>query len=391
VREDFFNMIEQRILMEIPSSKNDIVTILVFSFASFLGNFGVCVTGMGMALLFLFVYSIADFIGIMNDDECGEMIRKCDVKQAIFLQSVALTTTMPILLWKSRDDIKMYTNKKLLLAFIPATIIGTPIGNFLQDKIRSEIILIMVGVMITLFCCFQLLRLNKQRKEATALRRESSSGVAIIIEDVNNNNNPNVIENNNDDVGGDNNTPNVVENNDDVEQPSLNLNNNTIEIDDGTEENHQQTTTTSTEIINLNTTTNENSIISFWLLSFILGFIAGFLGGLNGVRSGPLLVFFIYYQFPKDSIRIHLMIVTAVNTYMRLAYYILIDNTVVWFEIDSIILYMSIISAGILAIYVGLYVSEQINIGAFNVIIVLGLFVAGVMNITKGIQDLINQ
>mmetsp|Transcript_24109 Transcript_24109/g.27473 ORF Transcript_24109/g.27473 Transcript_24109/m.27473 type:complete len:247 (-) Transcript_24109:232-972(-) len=41
----------------------------------------------------------------------------------------------------------------------------------------------MVGVMITLFCCFQLLRLNKQRKEASALRRESSLGVAMIIDE----------------------------------------------------------------------------------------------------------------------------------------------------------------------------------------------------------------
>ena len=100
--------------------------IIVFSIASFIGNFGVAITGFGMAIIFLLVYTIADLFHVFND--CSI----CDMRNAIFIQSLALASAVPIMLYQSRAIIREHWSKELLISFIPATIAGTPIGNFLQ-------------------------------------------------------------------------------------------------------------------------------------------------------------------------------------------------------------------------------------------------------------------
>ena len=111
---------------------------IVFSAAAFIGNFGVAVTGFGMAIFFLFVYTIAEFATVM---ECT----RCDIRDAVFYQTLALGSAVPFLLYQARSVIQEHWSKKeLLAAFIPATIIGTPIGNYLQDhlpSISSELLL----------------------------------------------------------------------------------------------------------------------------------------------------------------------------------------------------------------------------------------------------------
>ena len=126
-----------------------VVPIVVFSLAAFIGNFGVAVTGFGMAIIFLLVYTIADLANLVN---CSN----CTLRDAVFFQTLALGSAVPIMLFQSRKIVREHWSKELLWTFIPATVVGTPIGNFLQDHLPSDILRTVVGVVITTLICYQL-------------------------------------------------------------------------------------------------------------------------------------------------------------------------------------------------------------------------------------------
>ena len=137
---------------------------------------------------------------------------------------------------------------------------------------------------------------------------------------------------------------------------------------------------------------NHASGSKFWILGFLLGFLSGFLGGLSGLRSGPILIFFLHFDYPKPIIRANLMIVTCVNTYVRIIYYLIEDvagtNSVVWFERDFWYLYVCIIIAGLLGVPLGSRLEAKINQTRYNSIIVAALIIAGSMSMIKGSIDI---
>ncbi len=75
------------------------------------------------------------------------------------------------------------------MTFIPATVIGTPIGNFLQEHLPSDILRTVVGVVITLLISYQLTKLVPnsglykkwmEKKE----EKKGSGGVAVAADDM---------------------------------------------------------------------------------------------------------------------------------------------------------------------------------------------------------------
>ena len=128
----------------------DASSTVVFALAAFLGNFGVAVTGFGNAILFLLVYTIFDLAGVM---ECAS----CDIKEAVFIQTLGLASAIPLLIYKA--EVHKGFDRKLLMAFIPATIFGTPLGQICQDVLPAAIVRFVVGGVVLFALSFELYKM----------------------------------------------------------------------------------------------------------------------------------------------------------------------------------------------------------------------------------------
>ena len=99
-------------------------------------------------ILFWFVFTIGDIAGFMECSLCG-------VKEAAFFQAISLASVTPLLLWQSRRSIRNHANKLLLTAFIPSTLVGTPVGQLLQKTARAEVVRLIVGIFILIISAFE--------------------------------------------------------------------------------------------------------------------------------------------------------------------------------------------------------------------------------------------
>lgn len=73
---------------------------------------------------------------------------RCGIKDAVFYQTIALACGLVIMVFNNWKIIKEHRSKELLVTFIPATIIGTPTGNILQEYLPSDIVKVICGVLI---------------------------------------------------------------------------------------------------------------------------------------------------------------------------------------------------------------------------------------------------
>lgn len=353
----------------------DAAATMVFGFASFLGTLGMVVTGFGFALIFLSAFSVADIARPLHCDYC-------DVKEAVFLQAISLASLFPFMLWASRKMIRSNCSFGLLLAFVPATLIGTPAGNIAQGHVKPAVIQVIVGGVVLLFSCFQTLRIYKQRSEESKLIEPDGAQT---------NDNELEMSSNNLSSGeiGDN-----IEKDDTEEKKSNTRSDEEAGSTAMVSEERMEGALDIVEELAEGHSPQHPTGIKFYALGFALGFLAGFIGALVGVRSGPILIFFLYYQYPKDQIRSNMMIVTATNTYTRLLYYIIDSvqgndgHSPAWFKPDIWYLYVVVALSGILAIPVGLWANKKVNQGAFDRIVILGLLISGTMSLFKGCVDL---
>ena len=141
--------------------------VLLLSLAAFLGNVGVSLTGFGMAIVFLFVWQISVLLRYDSD-----------FKYAIFIQAISLFSVQPLLLYKTR--IRQFALKKMLLYFIPVTIIFTPLGQFTSNRVSTDVIEVVGGILVTFIAT---LEVYKQRKSFTAWLRCKFSACKKINED----------------------------------------------------------------------------------------------------------------------------------------------------------------------------------------------------------------
>lgn len=150
-----------------------IVPALVYSLCSFVANAGVAVTGFGMALIFVFVYTLFDVFGKMTDCHPIEL---CDMKYAVCLQSLSLVGSMPFLLYKS--NALQHANRHLLYTLIPVTLVSTPFGQYCQDYVPSSWIRMVVGIVVTLVVGYEIYKLchaktTSDDEETTALNEQT--------------------------------------------------------------------------------------------------------------------------------------------------------------------------------------------------------------------------
>ena len=303
--------------------------------------------------------TIGDLSGGMTCDRCG-------IKDAVFYQSLALASGLPLMLFHARKVIKQHANKTFLLVFCPATAAGTPLGKFLQGHLPGDIVKTICGILICLACANALSKSvpesqcykNKFGKTAANEDDKEENVVAAHVEDINEKL----------DVEADDYVDNVKEETE----------NTTKVILDGDE---------------LDPTLVEGRSFKIW--GFIAGFLSGFLGGLAGIRGPPLMVFFLWFTFPKHFVRANSMLILIVNVSIRLAYYVAEDlsgqRDVPWFEPELWYLYVCVIVFGMIGVPGGDWVAQRINQKQFKLVIAFMLLLSGVSNLGKGISEIVQR
>lgn len=316
---------------------------LVYILSSFVANAGVAITGFGMALIFVFVYTIFDVFGGMADCQPSEL---CDMKYAVFIQSLSLVGSMPFLIYKS--NARTHANKRLLYTLIPITLVSTPAGQMCQDFVASSWIRMVVGVVVSAVVGYEIHKLYK--------KRQVDEPAAIIIENSS--------------------TP--------TERTSLLIREANSSLGSETDDNQDGL--------------HGFSPKSILLWGVVLGFFSGFLGGLIGMRGPPLMIFFLHFSFPKQEARAVGAILLFLNMALRVSYYLLQDyqesaaTSIRWFYWGtSWHLYVGVIVAGIVGVPLGDWVHHRIDQSKFRLALAILLAASGVVNILKAISELQQQ
>jgi len=298
--------------------------------------------------------TIGDLSGGMTCDRCG-------IKDAVFYQSLALASGLPLMLYQARKVIKQHANKTFLLVFCPATAAGTPLGKFLQGHLPGDIVKTICGILICLACANALSNLVP---ETQCYKNHFAKKV----------------------VNEDDNEENAVDA--DVEDGKEKLDE---KADDNVDIVKEETEPKNDD--ELDPTLVEGWSFRIW--GFMAGFFSGFLGGLAGIRGPPLMVFFLWFTFPKHFVRANSMLVLIVNISIRVAYYVAEDlsgqRDVPWFEPELWYLYVCVVAFGIIGVPGGDWVAQRINQKQFKLVIAFMLFLSGVSNLGKGISEIIQR
>jgi len=77
-----------------------------------------------------------------------------EFKFAIFIQAIALMSAQPLLLYKAQ--VLEHSSKLMLLYFIPVTILSTPLGQFVGDRLSTDVVELAGGFLIAFVALFEL-------------------------------------------------------------------------------------------------------------------------------------------------------------------------------------------------------------------------------------------
>jgi uncharacterized membrane protein YfcA len=118
-------------------------TIILLSLCSFLGNIGAAVTAFGQAIIFLFVWQIVELAGYEGD-----------FKYAVFIQALSLFSIQPLQLYQA--NVIKHAHRRILLLFVPITLISTPIGQLVSAYVPTKIVQAVAGVLVTFVALWEL-------------------------------------------------------------------------------------------------------------------------------------------------------------------------------------------------------------------------------------------
>ena len=139
--------------------------ISFFSTTVFLGNVAFSATGFAMAIVFVFLYQLGSLAWL----DC------CNIRYAVFIQTIGFVVILPITLWRSnlRDNIRA----ELLVAFVPITFAGTPLGQYLQDFTPVGALKVLIGSLTILVVASQIHEYYKKRRKEERLEKNKESKV----------------------------------------------------------------------------------------------------------------------------------------------------------------------------------------------------------------------
>jgi len=280
--------------------------------------------------------------------------------------------------------------KHLLMTLIPVTMVSTPCGQWLQDKVPSSWIRIILGIVITAVVSWKIISSflddhnkakEQQQQQETKPETEiypTTEEKIPLLNDANNNNNNNI------DDDESITTTTIKENNKDL--------------------------------LRVGGFSSSSSKSTIFVWGTVLGFFSGFLGGLIGMRGPPLMLFFLQFPFPKADVRSVGAVMLFLNMVLRIVFYISYDlyhhqhdndndndndnannnnndndndnTTPLWFLWSSSWrLYIGVIVAGIIGIPIGDWIHHYIDQNKFQFVLAILLAASGILNITKGISD----
>lgn len=115
----------------------------LLSTCAFLGTIGASLTGFGQAIIFLFVWQIVELAGYNGD-----------FKSAVFIQALSLFSMQPLVLYKAK--VWKNAHRRVLLLFVPITLVSTPLGQLVSDGVPTNIVQVVAGVLVTFVACWEL-------------------------------------------------------------------------------------------------------------------------------------------------------------------------------------------------------------------------------------------
>jgi len=387
--------------MATPANAADITLL---SACAFVANIGAAVTGFGQAIIFLFVWQIAELAGYDGS-----------FKSAVFIQALSLFSMQPLLLYKAK--VWRNAHRRVLLLFVPITLISTPLGQLVSNEVPTDIVLMVAGVLVTFVACWELyskrkwfLRCLKKGSTDDAQGGETKaggasnqvSGVRVDMQedgtgaqnDPESLNEDTVIENgvaNSNKLAGVETTVNPaerktstmmgnqldsdVENIEEVvhgaqDDPDSLDKDTVIGVTNSTEATGEEKSASSKK--EETKTTLEQLKIGFnkpTFITLLAGAASGFLGGMVAIRGPPLIFYFLHppppIAFDKSSQRATGVVIMFCNVAMRMVFY-LVDTFSestghVIFASEDWRLYLSVIVCSIAGGVVGSKLFEYVK------------------------------
>lgn len=351
------------------SVASDTSTIILLSSCSFIGNIGAALTGFGQAILFLFVYQIVDLAGYDGD-----------FKNAVFIQALSLFSMQPLLLYKA--NVIKYAHRRILLIFVPITLISTPLGQLVSAYVPTKVVQAVAGVLVTLvamreiymkrnwfksFCIREKKNEEDEKEEEKGERVEESK------------------ENKPEEGGDDEEAAAAIEDVDDK------FYENQVVDSSNTEEKKENSVTKAAtsgeaqeEEEQVRIGCNKASIITL-----IAGGASGFLGGMVAIRGPPLIFYFLHpphpVKFNKHSQRATGVVIMFFNVLMREIFYMVNtftddQNNTIGYQKDDWRLYLSVIICSIAGGVVGSKMFEYLKDSRDTIrgILSIFLFICGI-------------
>lgn len=355
--------------------------IAFFALAGFLGTVAFSATGFAMGIMFLFIYQIGSLAGGGWLDQC------CSIRYAVFIQSIAFVVVIPVVLW--RVNIRKNIRYDLLFGFVPITLVATPLGQYLQDYTPVSILKITVGVITVVIALWQIREYfvfrRKLRQQQQQQRKSDSNSNSSVEEEQEGND----IEDQ------------MVKKKNCVDDKEMALfvkdDENDVGMKDGTDANliiDNKPQESSSDLSLCDTIRSQVCPVTrpVMIAIMVAGFASGFLGGLIGVRGPPLIVLFLFYEYPKSQTKASGAIVGAANVIVRVITYSLKPPpptypTKHWFTPDDIWLYVFVALAGLLACPLGFWLSVRIDQALFKMVLACLLIVNGITMIVTGSME----
>jgi len=308
--------------------------VVFFSLCAFFGNlgFGICGfgSGMDMAIIFLFIYTLAEGRGHLPG---------YDYKYAIFLQCLGLVSAVPVVMAFSK--IKKHANKGLLKFAIPATIVGSPLGAFVNNRIPPPLLPLIIGIQMLVISLRdvmpKLLAKDKEDTISAPSKRDVWKDLYDIEDEVEN-------------IAGDK---------EDEESPAQN----------------EEETADAPAVT--------GKTIGF---TIFLSFLSSYLSGMVGCRGAPLVVLILRTTglLPTESIRATGSVALGVNAFARFIFYLayrIPGADVGYFVGEHLILYICVVIFSIIGALAGEFLARRVNREAFKTIVAAYFILTAVMNI----------
>mmetsp|Transcript_18544 Transcript_18544/g.26363 ORF Transcript_18544/g.26363 Transcript_18544/m.26363 type:complete len:414 (+) Transcript_18544:88-1329(+) len=389
----------------------------LLSTCAFLGTIGASLTGFGQAIIFLFVWQIVELAGYNGD-----------FKSAVFIQALSLFSMQPLVLYKAK--VWKNAHRRVLLLFVPITLVSTPLGQLVSDGVPTNIVQAVAGVLVTFVACWELYSkrnwflslspCNRSKDEKggetetgaddsaqtqnTAERGEA--GVEVEEIGVGNGDESTEKKETTSSSTSANNAPN-----DDVESreepsgkdvaatpPKTTISSVyaslAVEPDNNIDMSAAKTSTSSQTNIKPDAVQEDEERLKFGinkptLMTLLAGGASGFLGGLVAIRGPPLIFYFLHPPHPitfnKSSQRATGVVIMFCNVLMRMIFYLvntfsLTSSGKMGFVKEDWRLYLSVIVCSIAGGLVGSKMFEYLKDSKDTIrgILAVFLFMCGI-------------